>query len=84
MGFTFQHLNNHWDRGGSSIKSAAVVYATVAPRDNLIIPEVVTAARIHFNCGQLNGVPLENEVAGVNQFYWERRFFFDDVSSKHV
>jgi hypothetical protein len=46
----------------------------------IILPDVLLAAQIHFNCGTLDGVPLENENAFTDQFYWERRFFFDDVN----
>lgn len=82
MAFTDDHLNkNLYDRDGASTMSQASVVTTISSRTYMILPTVLLAAKIHFGCGDITGVPLENELTSIDQFYWERRFFFEDVRS---
>ena len=42
-------------------------------------PRVLTAARQHFNCTSLNGVPLENQGgSGSAGSHWEARYLLGD------
>jgi hypothetical protein len=80
MAFNSGHLNgNLFNRLTNTLRPANTVVVTAGTRQNLILPDVLAVAKNHFACSTITGIPLENELS-FSQFYWERRFFFEDVS----
>jgi hypothetical protein len=79
MAFNVDHVDgNLWDAESNSVRDKANTYLTVGGVIGLVLPDLLKEARVHFGC-LLNSYPTEAETVG-DQFYWEKRYNFYDVT----